>query len=133
MRQDNIRFVLIIVAVIILVGVLAMVLINKPNQMVCTQEAKLCADGTSVGRNASNNCQFDTCPGIPVEPNAIYCTVESRNVEACTEIYKPVCGWNDPEKIQCIRYPCAQTFGNSCGACQDENVLYWTDGECPQA
>lgn len=48
----------------------------------------------------------------------------------CTMEYKPVCGWFK-ESIQCIRYPCAQTFSNGCGACQDENVAYWTDGECP--
>lgn len=61
-----------------------------------------------------------------------FCTQESRNAEACTTIYSPVCGWFDPEKIQCIRYPCAQIFSNSCLACIDKQVLYWTSGECPQ-
>ena len=61
----------------------------------------------------------------------VFCKPEDREAEACIEIYQPVCGWFDPEKIQCIRYPCAQTFGNSCFACMDENVLYYTEGECP--
>ena len=65
------------------------------------------------------------------ESNRNYCSTESRNAEACIQIYKPVCGWNDPGRIQCIRYPCAQTYSNSCQACMNENVLFWTEGECP--
>ena len=44
----------------------------------------------------------------------IYCAAENRNAQACIAIYQPVCGWFNPEKIQCIRYPCAQTYSNSC-------------------
>lgn len=59
------------------------------------------------------------------------CAPASRNAEACTAIYQPVCGWSDPERIQCIRYPCAQTYSNACTACLNEAVLYWTPGDCP--
>ncbi|MEK6871569.1 MAG: hypothetical protein AABX16_01565 [Nanoarchaeota archaeon] len=62
----------------------------------------------------------------------IYCALEQRETDFCTQIYEPVCGWLDPAKIQCIKYPCAQTFSNSCVACGNENVLYFTDGECPK-
>ncbi|MFA5993071.1 MAG: hypothetical protein WC796_05175 [Candidatus Pacearchaeota archaeon] len=61
----------------------------------------------------------------------INCTVESRNGSLCGEIYEPVCGWFDPQKIQCIKYPCAKTYSNKCFACLDENVLSFTKGECP--
>jgi hypothetical protein len=27
----------------------------------CTMDAKICSDGTAVGRNGSNNCEFDAC------------------------------------------------------------------------
>lgn len=50
----------------------------------------------------------------------VNCTDESRNVDACIEIYQPVCG-----------RPINQTFSNSCFACIDENVAYYTGGECP--
>jgi len=30
--------------------------------VVCTMERKLCLDGSSVGRNASNYCEFNPCP-----------------------------------------------------------------------
>lgn len=61
----------------------------------------------------------------------IFCEDSDRDADFCIELYKPVCGWNDPEKIQCIKYPCATTYSNSCFACQNEDVLYWTEGECP--
>lgn len=59
------------------------------------------------------------------------CEPEQRNAEICAMDYNPVCGWNDPEKIQCIRYPCAQTYSNSCEACKNPDVKTWTRGECP--
>lgn len=35
---------------------------NKPNGVACTQEAKLCPDGTYVGRTGLN-CEFAVCSG----------------------------------------------------------------------
>ena len=64
------------------------------------------------------------------EDEKVFCP--QQQAEFCTEIYQPVCGWFDPDKIQCIKYPCAQTFSNSCYACRSERVEYWTEGECPQ-
>lgn len=61
------------------------------------------------------------------------CTSELRKGDACIALYQPVCGWFDPEEIQCFRYPCAQNYGNSCEACHNKNVVYWTDGECPNS
>ena len=29
----------------------------------CTRDAKICPDGTRVGRNAKNGCKFRKCPG----------------------------------------------------------------------
>lgn len=34
----------------------------QPVQKACTMEAKLCPDGSAVGRNAEKNCEFDPCP-----------------------------------------------------------------------
>jgi hypothetical protein len=60
-----------------------------------------------------------------------YCSDESKMVDACIEIYQPVCGWSGPE-IQCLKYPCASIYSNSCFACMDENVEYYTEGDCPE-
>ena len=72
------------------------------------------------------------CEKAVREDKAINCESDQRKGMFCTMEYKPVCGWNDPEKIQCIRYPCAQTYSNSCQACHNENVAYYTEGECPK-
>lgn len=50
----------------------------------------------------------------------------------CPKIWKPVCGWFDASQIQCIKYPCAQTYANSCLACKDPKVIGFTPGPCPK-
>lgn len=60
------------------------------------------------------------------------CTQEQRGAEICTMEYRPVCGWFDSTKIQCVKYPCANTYSNPCQACANEEVISWTEGECPQ-
>ncbi len=60
----------------------------------------------------------------------IKCKPEQRNVDACIEIYQPVCGLVN---IQCITTPCdptEETFSNSCFACQNSLVESYTVGEC---
>ena len=122
----------------------------------CTQEVKECPDGSSVGRNPANNCEFNACPEPAVEENRTggsagepakdnktqekpselpkgpqgACKAEDRD-RACTKEYVPVCGWYLPSKVQCVRYPCAATYGNACAACADSNVEKWTIGLCP--
>ena len=58
-----------------------------------------------------------------------YCSYENRKGSSCIQLYQPVCGWFN-ESTECIKYPCAQTYSNSCFACQDEKVDYWIDREC---
>ncbi len=75
----------------------------------------------------------DSC-GCGCEPTGKdkknYCPQPSKNQTRCITQYQPVCGWFDVERAQCTRYPCAQTYSNSCVACSDELVSYWTAGEC---
>ena len=63
--------------------------------------------------------------------NKIFCTEGSRSAQVCIELYMPVCGWFSSE-IKCAKSPCAQTFSNSCFACSNNNVEYYTSGECPK-
>ena len=90
--------------------------------ILCTPDREYFSDETGCGCELKKDS----------EVQRINCTEESRNADACIEIYQPVCGWNDPEKIQCIKFPCASTYSNSCFACADENVLYYTKGVCPE-
>ncbi|MCK4635389.1 MAG: hypothetical protein KAT04_05360 [Methylococcales bacterium] len=36
---------------------------HEDKLIICNQEAKLCLDGTYVGREVTNNCEFAKCPG----------------------------------------------------------------------
>ena len=110
---------------------------RKDKPAACTEEAKLCPDGSYVGRGPPN-CDFQKCPENtnPGNENTSerekhYCSPGDKNNKVCIELYDPACGWFDPTHIQCIRYPCARTFSNSCFACADKDVIYWTGGECP--
>jgi len=49
---------------LLLVGFLALALILSGcvQPQACTEEAKICPDGTVVGRNPALNCEFDPCP-----------------------------------------------------------------------
>ena len=109
---------------------------NQTKPVACTMEAKICPDGSAVGRVVPN-CEFAPCPKeTAANKNSTgqkhYCAPQQRNAGVCIELYQPVCGWLDPAKIQCVKYPCAQTFSNSCFACMDSKVIYWTGGECPK-
>ncbi len=68
--------------------------------------------------------------GAPPGPAVTECLPEQRNVDACIEIYQPVCG---AVKVQCVTTPCdpaQETFANSCNACTNSLVSSYTYGEC---
>lgn len=88
-----------------------------------------CAEGTAFFDENGCGCQISQQEG---KIKVTDCTPEQKAAQACTKEYMPVCGWSDPAKIQCIKYPCAQTFGNKCEACANENTISWSEGECPE-
>lgn len=89
----------------------------------CTLDAKICPDGTAVGR-VGPDCEFEECPEV------IYCDEINKETQGgCSSLYDPVCGFFD-ESIQCIKAPCAQTYSNGCVACISGNVEFYTRGEC---
>jgi len=58
------------------------------------------------------------------------CLPEQRDVDACIEIYQPVCG---TVNVQCVTTPCdplQETFGNSCKACSNPLVSSYIEGKC---
>jgi len=95
----------------------------------CTAEAKICPDGTAVGRTGPK-CEFAACPDT--DKDQISCTAESRQVDACAEILDPVCA---SVQIECIKAPCDpvnQTFSNACDACLNPLVESYSKGECEE-
>ncbi len=69
--------------------------------------------------------------GAPVDLAVTGCLPEQRDVDACIEIYQPVCA---TVIVQCVTTPCdpvQETFANSCKACINSLVSSYTKGECP--
>lgn len=56
------------------------------------------------------------------EEEKTYCQEEQRNVDACTQEYNPVCGHRNDSSTK--------TYSNSCHACMNSEVEYYTPGEC---
>ena len=68
--------------------------------------------------------------GAPLDLAVTECLPEQREVDACIEIYQPVCG---TVNVQCVTTPCdpaQETFANSCKACTNSLVSSYTYGEC---
>ncbi|MFP4524033.1 MAG: hypothetical protein ACLFO2_01780 [Candidatus Woesearchaeota archaeon] len=107
---------------------------EQPSADVCAADVKECPDGSFVSRDPDNDCEFRPCPSDEDSGNASDgdgtsdlerhdCTPDERDVDACIELYKPVCGYSDGS---------AETYSNDCFACMDENVEYWTEGACEE-
>ena len=95
---------------------------------VCTMDAKICPDGSAVGRQGPW-CEFAACLS---EPKQEYVCTEAQRTRACTKEYAPVCGL---VSVQCVTTPCnpvPETFSNGCSACSQTNVLSYTEGMCSQ-
>ena len=69
--------------------------------------------------------------GAPLDLAVTECLPEQRGIDACIEIYQPVCA---TVHVQCVTTPCdpvQETFANSCKACTNSLVSSYTNGECP--
>lgn len=91
--QKGFSLVLIIIAVFLLlaaglVGFLISSNFNtkiaqvNPKQKACTQEAKLCPDGSAVGRTGMD-CEFAVCPGSTLDETAKWKTYTATACEGC--------------------------------------------------
>lgn len=74
MNQTRFINISIIIAIVIFAGIAGYFIGVRQNffqesGLVCTQEAKICPDGSAVGRNSGHNCEFDSCPE-PAPENA---------------------------------------------------------------
>ncbi len=56
---------------------------GNENLLACTEEARLCPDGSSVARNIENQCAFDKCPSENADPDEP--TLCSTDVKICND------------------------------------------------
>jgi hypothetical protein len=62
-----------VVLVLVEAGLVGWKFFNQPKPVACTMEAKLCPDGSAVGR-VGHNCEFAECPAI----NSVLSEAEAR-------------------------------------------------------
>lgn len=62
-----ILIIILVIMILITIGSISYFLLNK-NQVACTTEAKICSDGSVVGRTGPN-CEFAACPELSTGKN----------------------------------------------------------------
>jgi hypothetical protein len=93
----------------------------------CTEDAKICSDGSVVVR-VGEDCEFEACPKTDLEVSI--CSKASRGVDACLDIYDPVCADVQVECFAAPCYPVKQNYPNGCNACMNDRVESYVDGVC---
>ena len=61
----------------------------------CMANAKICEDGTGVGRDPTNNCEFKDCPEIIICDYQNNCP-EGYNCYYFPDMEDPICYMGDP-------------------------------------
>lgn len=101
------------------------------NSQVISNFDECVAVGNPVMESYPRQCRHGDATFVEDISGRIFeCTPEQRNVDACIEIYQPVCA---EVNVQCITSPCypvKETFSNSCDACRNELVDNYVMGEC---
>lgn len=152
MKSTNVVMVFLAVACLLLAGCQQAQTANNANNTTgtaCTEEAKICPDGSSVGRTGPN-CEFAACP----TPTSTYREYKSEDPDMCARMrftcdgaemfgdetgcgcirphqeaavtlcsadYNPVCGTTANGQ---------QTYPNDCQASVDPAVTKTVAGEC---
>ncbi len=71
----------------------------------CTADAKICPDGSAVGRNPENNCEFDPCPSFQFCDAATRC--ETGDCYKFPSMERPMCWQGDNPCVWCGSEECA--------------------------
>ena len=101
------------------------IITDTSDSVACTMDAKICPDGSAVGR-VGPNCEFAACPVTP----EVVCTEAMKKATACTLEYAPVCGLVQVQCVTTPSNPVPDTFSNGCSACAAGNVISYTEGQC---
>lgn len=66
-----------VIVILLAVALLVTGWLSQPTQRACTMEAKLCPDGSAVGRSGPN-CEFAACPAASNGTEPVYCTMDAK-------------------------------------------------------
>ena len=139
---------------ILIVGIMALALglSGCIEPVACTADAKMCPDGSFVGRNPSLNCEFEECPELK-ECDALSPCPENRECYLFPEEEKAYCFEGDPctrcdsgecnilesypMQVRCLENPatCAgegEQFSDSLDCCEGLVKAVNTCEECRQ-
>jgi hypothetical protein len=119
-----------IVFVLLVFGGIVFIAVNISNKMEITDFQSCAAAGNPVMESYPRQCIADGITYFEIVSDIIFCQPEQREAEICLAVYQPVCA---KVNIQCITTPCNpvyETFSNSCEACKNELVEFYTIGEC---
>lgn len=81
--------------------ILSLKILQKPKVVLCALEAKLCPDGSSVGR-VPPNCEFASCPGNPANPSQnlnTECSIDDDCVLVNQDLGLDCCGVNECQPV----------------------------------
>ncbi len=111
---------------ILTVSIIVLSFVKKPLETAEIKNFESCVlAGNPVMGSYPRQCRDEKTGNIFVEEikDKFYCVSEDRNAEACIQVYQPVCGYdNNGNQIK--------SYSNSCFACINEDVKYYTFGEC---
>lgn len=130
--EKFIKLIVVLAVVLAAILIIALIVLNQqpvPEQIACTADAKLCPDGSAVGRIAPN-CEFAECPAIIEEP--VVCPTDVKTCWDNTIVSRklPDCEFEEcPPEPNCPaeQYPSLNCNGE-CGENQEcKNV---TGSQC---
>jgi len=128
-RGESCKLCLVAIGILLLIagGIGGYFLGKNPQLLVkddrfCTMEAKLCPDGSYVGR-VGPNCEFAECPKLQKQPTEILNTPESGNLESKTANWKEAAIiFEGGEKTYLIKYPSEYYLANNILTAYDPNI-----------
>lgn len=110
---------------------ISLIITNEGLPAACTMEAKICPDGSEVGRDALANCEFFPCPNMDLVP---YCTKDVLAVEKSSDYIRTVSsllggGFIAYSKDNITHCPVVSPLHTS-NECKDLSELNWTGIQC---
>ena len=109
MKRSKRSKLFILILTLIVLFLIILLIFNYTNQRICSKDAKICPDGSVVGRNSAKNCAFDICPDLQ------YCDAITPSCKDEKKCYK----FPNEEKPFCyLGNPCLKCESRRCGVAE---------------